>query len=295
MLLCACGSLSNEDVAFLVAVPQKGSLHVQVPQAGVGQTACLIGTADVWLSAKTTGNQLNSFIDDILGLVDFIRAVPPTNRDADSRTWGPWPDAKHPGVQFRFVIVRLLDAGGVPWSWEWVLEGRLGGGAFLPVFSGVFYGAQAVKGTGKLVIHFDNAAALGLNDDPNLKFPAWIYYDLSSDPRTLSFDLSSKPLGQGLLAFDYFYAGYADGHGRFDYAFPTDNGCIVEVTTKYTADGIGRGHIHLTCGILRGDVDQCWDQSACLTYVNDAFEFTPACKGIRPCTLGNPARCPAVP
>jgi hypothetical protein len=296
MLLCACGNLSNEDVAFLVAIPQKGSLHVQVPQAGAGQTACLYGTADVWLSAKKTGDDINAGIDNILAMVDFIRSVPPNARDTDSRTWGPWADKDHPGVEFRIGMTRLLDAKGVPWSWEYAFEARRKPGAFLAILSGVFYGAEARNGIGKLVIHFDNSVTLGINKPTDPTLPAYVYYDLGSDPHTVSLVLSSD--GLGLLGFDYSFAGYRDGHGLFDYAYPTPNGCRVEVTTKFTGRGAGKGHIHFICGGgIVGDVDQCWDESACLTYVNDSFEFTPICKGIRPlpCLRGSIASCPALP
>ena len=57
---CACGNLSNQDIAFLEALPQKDQLHVVVPGNGSAQTACAIGTADVWNSAKTSGDGINA-------------------------------------------------------------------------------------------------------------------------------------------------------------------------------------------------------------------------------------------
>jgi hypothetical protein len=50
------------------------------------------------------------------------------------------------------------------------------------------------------------------------------------------------------------------------------------------------------CGSFdAGDVIQCWDQSACLAYVDDPFAFTPACLGVKPCKLGKISACPNLP
>ena len=290
---CACGTLSNEDIAFFEALPQKEQLHVQVPQNDTAQPACLIGPAEVWTNAKATGDSINSGVDGILGLVDAIRAVPPTTRDTDQRTWGPFADDKHPGVDDQVTMVRELDAQGVPWRWIYTISARRKPAGFLPILEGEFFGAQAKNGIGRLTLHFENSHAVGIDKPGDPQSPARIFYDLSSDPRTVSLDLTAG-LGLGLLRFDYGYAGYQDGHGRFDYAFPDPkSGCTIEVTTLFTARGSGRDVYRARCGTFTiGDIRQCWDVSACLTYVDDPFAFTPQCNGVKPCLLGNPASCP---
>ena len=100
-LACACGNLSNEDVAYLEAIPQRGALRLSVPAGASGQPACAIGPADVWTSARTTGDAINAGLDGILAMVETIRGFPPSTRAPDQRTWGPWPDQSHPGVQAR--------------------------------------------------------------------------------------------------------------------------------------------------------------------------------------------------
>ena len=97
-LLCGCGNLSNEDVAFFLAIPQKQQLHVSVPQGSTSQNLCAIGTADIYANAKSTGESLNAGVDAILALVDAIRRVTPTTRDDDSRTWGCEPRGDILGV-----------------------------------------------------------------------------------------------------------------------------------------------------------------------------------------------------
>jgi hypothetical protein len=295
LLACACGTLSNEDVAFLEALPQKGMVHVAVPAGSTGQNLCAIGPADYWIKAKTTGNSINQGVDNILTLVDTIRVVPPTSRDTDQRTWGPFPDGNHAGVVIEVTMFREIDANGIPWRWIFTISARRPPGAFLPVLEGEFFTAQARNGIGRITFHFENSWALGINQSipPDPQSPMRVFYDLSGDPRTISLDLTGGA-GLGLPSFDYGWAGYADGHGRFDYAVPDPkSGCTLELTTFFTAAGAGHDVVRASCGLsIFGDVLQCWDASACLTYVNDPFAFTPQCNGVKPCILGNPLSCP---
>src|SRR4051812_5700159 len=97
LLACAaCGSLSNEDIAFLSALPRKEDLHVQVPLQSAAQAACALGDASDWRKAKTTGDDINSAVDGVLALLDAVRTIPPSQRKPDLRVWGPFPDDKHP-------------------------------------------------------------------------------------------------------------------------------------------------------------------------------------------------------
>jgi hypothetical protein len=295
-LLCACGNLSNEDVAFLEAIPQKQQLHVAVPQGSRSQNLCAIGPAEVYANAKTTGQSINAGVDAILALVDSIRKVTPTTRDEDSRTWGPFPDKDHPGVQIKVVMVRELDATRTPWRWIYSIAAARPPAAYVPILEGEFFGAQAQNGIGRIILHFENSTRLGINKPTDPAFPARIFYDLNGDPHTVSLDLTSGVNAFGLISFDYWFAGYADGHGQFDYAFPDANNpaCTIEVTTFFNAQGAGRDVFRARCGLLVfGDVRQCWDASGCLTYVDDPFALTAACLGIKPCILGNATQCPA--
>jgi hypothetical protein len=295
ILACACGNLSNDDIAFVEAIPQKQQLHVEVPQGSASQNLCAIGTADVFTSAKTTGVSINAGVDAILAMVDAIRTVTPTSRGDDSRTWGPFADQDHPDVRIQVVMVRELDATLTPWRWIYTISGAKAAGPFLPILEGEFFGAQARKGIGRLTLHFENSTALGINKPGDPAFPARIHYDLSGEPHTISLDLTAGVNAFGLISFDYWFAGYADGHGQFDYAFPDPkNGCTVFVTTFFNAQGAGRDVFRTRCaGILSGDVKQCWDPGGCLTFVDDPFSLTALCLGITPpCLLGSFAQCP---
>jgi hypothetical protein len=295
-LLCACGNLSNDDIAFVEAMPQKQNLHVQVPSGSAAQPLCSIGSADMYANAKTTGLSINSSVDDMLAMVEFIRTVTPTNRADDSRTWGPFRDQKHAGVWIKVVMVRELDATYTPWRWIYTIAAARPPGAYLPILEGEFFGAQARQGIGRITLHFENSTQLGINDPKDPNFPARIFYDLSGNPRTISLDLTSGVNAFGLVSFDYFWAGYTDGHGRFDFAIPdAKTGCTVDISTFFNAQGAGRDVFRQRCGsTLSSDVKQCWDAVGCLTFVNDPFAFTPICGllNLKPCLLGDAAQCP---
>lgn len=287
IVLCACGNLSNEDLAYLSAIPRKGELHVAVPQESASvQALCgpgSYGNADSWKQSKQTGDSINAAVDGIISLVEVIRTTSPTERGEDDRTWGPFPDRNHPGVQIRVRMSRELDAQNKPWRYLYVFEARRTSD-FLPILTGEFYGAQAKGGIGKLALRFENLTALQMNNPTDPTQPMRVFYDLSGDPRSISLDLTAAP-GAQLERFDYFWAGYADGHGRFDYAFKNANGCTLALSTWFTAQGAGRAGIHFECPFSRGDADQCWDAQACVTWVNDPLQFINACGGAASCGL----------
>src|SRR5258705_6325583 len=257
LMLCACGNLSNEDIAFIEAVPRSQQLHVQVAQGSTVQSLCAIGPADLYANAKSTGQSINAGVDNILALVDAIRTVTPTSRDDDSRTWGPFDDQNHPGVKIQVVMFRELDATYTPWRWIYTIMAARPPAAYLPILEGEFFGAQASNGIGRMTLHFENTKTLDINDplhDPT--FPARIHYDLSGDPHTVSLDLTAGSNAFGLLSFDYFWAGYADGHGELDFAVPDPtSGCTIEVNTFFNAQGAGRDLFRARCGsVVFGDV-----------------------------------------
>ena len=295
-VLAGCGNLSNEDVAFVEAMPSRDQLHVTVPQSA-SQPLCGPGTfgdAEVWKSAKTSGASTNAGVDAILSLVDAVRTAPPTTRDTDSRAWGPFPDDKHPGVIILVTMSRELDPQGVPWRWLYSFGARRPPADYLPILEGEFYGAQARNGDGRLTLHFENSIKLGMNNPGDPNAPARIFYDLSGDPRTISLDLTDGTFGS-LARYDYFYAGYADGHGQFDYSWndPRTN-CPASASSRFTARGAGKVILHVDCGVFfQGDVTQCFDSEACITYVNDPFAITPACGTTKPCLLGAATSCSA--
>ena len=304
LALCACGNLSNEDIAFAEALPRTGDLHVQIPAqapaaASSALSACTLGEAQQWLlGARDTGDKLNSAVDALLGIIDAIRHASPTSRRPDLRIWS-FPDSKHPGVQLEASMLRVAQsAGATPaqQAWSFAIDARRGSGPYLEVLYAYFVGSEARTGLGEITINFDNSRTLQINGPNDPPGTMLIHYDLSGDPRTLQIDLGAT--GLGLSQFDYFYAGFSNGSGRFDYFFPDASGNRFSLQTSFTAAGAGKAHMLVSTAQSTGTLDECWDAAACLTYVVDPLSVTAICNGILPglCPVqGNVQSCPNVP
>ncbi|HWE24728.1 MAG TPA: hypothetical protein VG496_12400 [Myxococcales bacterium] len=305
LVLCACGNLSNDDIPFLEALPRTGDLHVQIPQQSTSPagssalSACTLGEAQQWLlGAKDTGDKLNLAVDAVLGIIDAIRHATPTSRQPNLRVWS-FPDSKHPGVQMEASLLRVPQAPGAnpaqqPWSFA--IDARRGGGPYLEVLYAYFIGSDARTGLGEITINFDSSRALQINGPNDPVGTMTFHYDLSGDPRTVQIGLGA--VGLGLSQFDYFYAGFSNGSGEFDYIFPDSANNVFSLQTAFTAQGAGKAHIFVRAATGQtGTLDECWDTSACLTYVLDPLSVTPICSGILPplCVQGNINSCPAVP
>jgi hypothetical protein len=294
LLACAaCGNLSNEDIAFLSALPHKDDLHVQVPiQSSQVQPACALGDAADWRKAKTRGDQINSAVDGVLALVDLIRSFAPSQRKDDLRVWGPFPDQQHPGVEYQVSILRFPPPPDAKESLAYLysFEGRRAGGAYQTVLDGFFLGGQAKGGQGEISLHFDAAYALGTNkpDDPHGDLI--LRYDETSDPRTVQLNLGQG--GLSLDPFDYFYAGYANGSGRFDYVL-NDGTRSEAISAFFKSSGAGIASVTVRAPLVTAEVTECWDELACLTFVNDPSSVTKLCGLDASC--GAPSACPSVP
>jgi hypothetical protein len=102
--------------------------------------------------------------------------------------------------------------------------------------------------------------------------------------------------GFGLVQFDYGFAGYDDGSGRFDFAFRNASGDLLAVTAGFDASGAGRDRVEFTRAgelVPVGGFDQCWTQDACLTWVDDPLNIS--CPAHLGCSGGAVASCVAVP
>jgi hypothetical protein len=271
-----CGTWSNEDIAFVEALPTSQALKVALP-ASAGQALCAPpGPSAVWGWAKPAGDGLNALADVVLGFVDLVKSVTPTTRAADARTWGPFQDSKHPGKEVRVTMTRGPDADGTP-VYTYAFEARPEGGDFEAVLDGTFRGESAAAGTGQFALHFATLRALGMDDHPESDPTGdlTIQYDKTADPRTLGLDVQTETAT--LEAFDYGYAGYASGKGFFHYAFINPQQQRYVVDARFDAAGAGRADVSLVLGSnLTLGYSECWDSAACVTDVKDPLAGTPS-------------------
>lgn len=310
-LLFGCGNFSTDDLEFLEAMPTRDLLQVELPGAAAqaataGAQAAVtcgppLGEAATWTGARAIGMGVNAGLDWILRVVDHVRAVEPTRRERDRRTWGPFPDRSHPGVESRIVVWREFDTAGTP-TYHFAFEGRrpaLGavpGGDWLSLIDGAFVGAYARTGRGEVTLRFGSIRTLGANDDPG--DPAndvLIRYDRRGDPRWVSLTVPGNG-GFGLIDFPYTWSVWSDGEGRFDYAAHDPSGNRIVTSARYTAAGAGRGDIVIypASGIPpRYGIGTCWDEGGCYTAVDDPFNVARICAApATTCVVAGP--CPTV-
>jgi len=305
--LAGCGNYSTEDIAFIEALPGVDALHVAVPgQAGAtaagGQVfaACgPLGPATTFTDALATGNGMNAGLDWILGIVDFIRTLPPTERHRDLRIWGPYPDSSHPAFESRAVVSRSYHPSGLPvYAFSLETRRRALEVGWHVLISGNFIGASGRTGHGDVTLHFTVIRALGLNakpDDPTVDVT--IGYDRRSDPRLVSLSIPPGTAGFGLPDFDYAFESYRDGRAHFDFAVVDAQGNRFVVNAGFIAAGAGKGDVTLFPISQPGNsysFTTCWDAAGCVVAVNDPLNIAGYCASA-PCQINWPAGCPAVP
>jgi hypothetical protein len=294
-LATGCGNYSTEDIRFLSALPRRTDLHVTVPadaapptgalvsRAAVSAACPAIGDATIWTDGKKTSDNLNAGVDWIVGLIDVVRKYPPTKRDTDSRTWGPFVPDDRPGRELRIVISRTYppDLAGEP-RHDYVFEGRWKAvaGPFFPIIQGTFDGPSSAHGNGTVLMDFGNIRRLQM-EGPNAPTGTMtIVYNRATEPTTVELSLATG--GFGVVQFDYGFAGYADGSGRFDYKIV--NALNQGLTAAAYWDSALAGKLQVfwspdatTPPDPLKSFDQCWDAAACLVYVRDPNNYSGTC------------------
>ena len=311
LLLVGCHDpISNrlffEDAEFLDALPSAEDDRVRYmatssPEDETGDTTTT-EPGDVleapegapFLLLLTVGsvNAVNAMVDEFLGFVDAVREIPPSSRDEDSRTWGPWPVDNVSGYDARMVSSRR-GVGEFTWSFEIAPQGT---SAWAPFFSGVHVaGATIREGLGSFV--FDGFAVDEIDDSPDTPFYLEVDYD-HRDGTYVTFTAWSKPsaAAESLIA-RYDYAIDLDHAGvvTFDTSSPDfAKGKEVEqlhVTTGWVPDVGGRGDAIVSGGNVEDylipsvSYTQCWLPDGTVLYMGDQYGIGPQVGKEEYCTV----------
>lgn len=262
--LAACGNYSNQDLEFLEALPSREALQVNVPQ---DSQQALAVRAWVHTATVTTGQSINDGIESVIDQLERVRELTPSERTADSRTWGPFPDTD-PRFENRVVIARSAA------TFNFSLEQRpVGQGEFVTVITGTFVGASAEHGHGSLDYEVASLEQIGHPPaDASLRSLRFVYANDTS-PRTLHTTIVSRDAKTSqLVTLAYgFTESQTEGDLDFDLQGPSDAGPYdIHVLSRWQPDG-GAGRAD-GLGILLEhpgwvvQVHQCWDSSFLETY-----------------------------
>lgn len=276
LALVGCGNYSNEDLDYLSALPQTDDLSVEAPKMSAVRPA---QEDDALQTTTDVTTKLNAMADDLLKLIDQIRAGYPTSRQGDTRVWGPGPADNNPGWQIEFAMTK--DAAAVPVTFGYqllMLPPGAGPGGALPVLTGTFQATGGAHGVGHLELTpataRDAGAVLpGLEKLMSLA----IDYDSQDWPHTLTIDATNiAGLDPTMDAQDakYSYQRAQNGDGAMSFTFLKDvvSGPMgvdtLQITSHWQGTGAGRADIAVTAGDGAGLISwtDCWAPEATTTY-----------------------------
>jgi hypothetical protein len=269
------------------AMPATGDLSAEIP----ARSALTTGTeAELAKQTHNVAKMFNGLLFEMLGLVDFIRSFPPSERGPDSRTWGPVREDKaaQRDWQWRFVVTRDASAaktfaytlelqriGSAPDDWTSILDGR-------------FTSTEgARRGVGQFTMHTDELRAKSFPfDDEGAKiksitvdyataeFPISVHMVLMTFPDPLDttqivttmFGYGAQENGQGALQFSI--------SGNLDPTTPAIE--TLSVTSRWLPTGEGRAEATITLGDGVGATEtQCWGPDFNPTYPDKPWAPTP--------------------
>jgi hypothetical protein len=221
---------------------------------------------------------------DFLKVADLIRTYPPTSRIPDGRIWGPVPDDKHPGWQWRFVMTR--DSSG-PGKFNYTFDEQpIGGGdRWYTLLLGWFVATGgARRGMGEFTIQTDPLWEAGFvfdfGADGSLLKQLAITYSTADYPISVVMHLELYPGASGgnhdtTSAIDYTYEALETGQGALQFVGSDATGKSFSVVSRWLASGQGRAdatYVNSANGVNL-TWTECWNDSFMSVY--DAKQWDP--------------------
>ncbi len=290
-LLAACGgNFSNEDLEYLNALPTREALASKLPGSGTSSGSGLAQRRDrlsvgdpsqLYLDTKKASTDFNNGLDGLLNLLENIRTVPPTTRELDRRTWGPYPDGNNPGNVVRFVMTRAGEVFNYHLDFKPSKDGEEAWWSFL---EGSFKADAGIrKGEGDLHLFIADAVARGINVGGlrGLK-QLDVGYQNKTLPSRVEMIFATPPTPPATTAPEvhYTYRELPGGFGEMSFLLtgtdwvPGNLKEDVKITSRWTPD---RGGV-ATFVILQGDLQgasytECWDAQSQVTFAKRSWEL----------------------
>lgn len=287
-----CGNYSNEDLEFMAALPEKADLATAVPT----RSALTLGeTAEYYRLTRDVSRIFNGITGAFLGLIDSIRAYPPTTRHPSERIWGPFPSENQPGWMIQMVMTRA----GATFTYRLEFQPASDpSSAWLPLIRGWYAATGGVRrGQGEITV--DTAPLRAAGVDPGLGFLDHLTVDYTTSEFPIDVKLSFVNFANPLKPDDptqgsYEYAVQSNGQGAltYDYFANTLPGPVVEeflVTSRWLGTGEGRADLQLVSGdnFVGTHATQCWDGMFRAVYIDKPWAVQE--------DVGTPADCAAIP
>jgi hypothetical protein len=289
--IASCGNYSNEDLLYMSAVPSSSQLAVVLPAA-----ATTVVQAELAQDTHNGISNVNTMLDDVLGLVDTVRSYEPTGRTSDSRTWGPFADSNHPGWQWELVVTRVDTTS---FTYHLDVQNTAGGSAWVEFLTGTFDVAGGVKqGNGTVKADFAAlvSAAFPLDDSSRPLKTLSISYQNFQTPGspvsvTLLIERTPDPK-TGVTSVTFTYEILADGSGEIGFTLVGNviPGPAIEtlaLNAQWQAAGAGKATLAVVSGDGAGMAQtECWDATFEATYNDKPWSTTE--------DVGDASLCPVI-
>jgi hypothetical protein len=279
VMLSACGgNWSNRDLDFAKALPDSTMLESKLPTSAAS-TAPLTGVATrhdglvvgdpstAYADTKKAKTDYNGIIDSVLSIAGAVRKYPPSSREPNSRTWGPYTDTTNTGFEFRLVM-HQVDAG-----YTWSLDSHKLGEAYFSIVSGAFTPTMSLtEGEGSFIVHVkDFKSALQVDAGLKALDEIAVTYATEVHPHTVSMQFTfAAGEASGYSSIGYTSREQRDSSGALEFLLKSpDTPQITALTLSsvWLAGGAGKAVGVVTTGSLAGaSQTECWDSGFLVSY-----------------------------
>ncbi len=273
LVLAGCGgNWSNADLAFANALPRRDDLSSKLPAASTSQPLEGVSTrrdglsvgdaSGAWAATRKAATDYNNVLSLVLGVVDQVRAAPPTTRTATSRTWGPFADSNNPGREVQVVIEQVDEV-----NFAWRIESRASGASFIRILTGNFMATDtARKGRGAFTVHVkDFRDVVKVSDEFKQLDEIAVGYVTDMFPKRSEMLFTLRPGSTSRFSsIGYTAREQADGSGamRFVYALTGPEVEELEINSAWKRSGEGKSIGAVKRGLYSGaTITECWGKS----------------------------------
>jgi len=255
------------------AVPSSAQLAVALPAAPAN-----VMQAELAQDTHNGIGAVNGVVDAVLGIVDTVRTYEPTSRSANSRTWGPFADANHPGWQAQLQVSRASEDATI-FTYELDFFSAANPSNSVKFLAGMFDLAGGAKhGNGTVTAYFGDALAAGYPLDPTTSqydTLTIVYQNYQTPGSPVSVTLTiyrAIPDPNGLTMVTFAYTILADGSGEITFMLAGNivAGTGTEMVTihaQWLPGGAGMGTLAIVAGTDVGLTQtECWDATFEATY-----------------------------
>jgi hypothetical protein len=251
-------------------MPQQGDIEAKL-QVSVSRT----DSAEYYKVTRSAVLTFNKLAVSLTGIIEAVRAYPPTSRSGDQRTWGPFADDKNPDWEIRVVMRRSSASETLLHMDYWAQLRRVGQDdtRWVSLLVGQYTSRGGVR-AGKGEIHFNvqDARLAGYPIDPGMADldHLQVSYDNSAFPVQVTLEIVNLA-GKSPQQVDYLYQRQEDGSGSMQFAWQgtTDGGVQVTATmlSRWRATGEGRADVVANLPNLQATLGtDCWGSDTVATY-----------------------------